>query len=194
MKCILAVTHDSLSKELIGAFEKRRFIKVGQGIFVIAGCRIGPDGCGEFDLEDAPAGVRPGEVAVTVPFGTPQAVIRSSEWNGEGLPPVGLTVEVLWSSQERTYVTGKVLAHDEGQAVFRFTSGQRKGEIQAERVSTYNNGELSNFRPMCTAEQLARDAHRAKYWPQLVELWEADTKREDFLEAVYAIIAEADKS
>lgn len=121
--------------------------------------------------------------------------LTAPTWNGpeDGLPPVGLEVEVLWSSINEQYVTALILAHDEGRAVFRFTSGQRKGEYQAERISTYNAGALSNFRPIRTAEQLAAETHRAKYFPQLEALWAADTQRTDFLEAVYALIVEGQR-
>lgn len=80
-------------------------------------------------------------------------------WNGpeDGLPPIGLEIEVLWSSTCGTYVKGKVIAHDEERAVFRFTSGEREGEYQAERNTTFNGGALPNFRPIRTAEQLAAE-------------------------------------
>lgn len=149
MKCILAVTHDSLSKELIGAFERRRFIKVGQGIFVIAGYRAGPDGYGEFDLEDAPAGVRPGEVAVTVPFGSPQAVIRSPEWNGEGLPPAGAICELRtkigsWGEAEIKY---------QGRAICVWRWVRHDGNT--EQIEHAECPDRIEFRQLLTPEQKA---------------------------------------
>lgn len=116
-------------------------------------------------------------------------------WNGpeDGLPPVGLEVEVLWNLHPREYVSCKVLAHDEGRAVFRFTSGKRKGEYQSDLLYFSAGNKTPNFRPIRTAEQLAAEAHRAKYMPQLVKLWDADTGRTEFLEAVYAMITEAGK-
>lgn len=78
-------------------------------------------------------------------------------WNGEGLPPVGLEVEVLWSSVSKSYVTGYILAHDEGRAVFRFTSGERKGEYQADKPHFSSDYLLPNFRPIRTAEQIAAE-------------------------------------
>lgn len=64
---------------------------------------------------------------------------------------------------------------------------------------TYENGtwcgcaEPSFFRPIRTPEQIAADEHRARYMPKLIRLWDADTRREAFLEAVYEMIAEAHK-
>lgn len=80
-----------------------------------------------------------------------------AQWNGDGLPPVGLEVEVLWSSISKSYVTGLILAHDEGRAVFRFTSGERKGEYQADKSHFSSEPLLPNFRPIRTAEQIAAE-------------------------------------
>jgi hypothetical protein len=102
-----------------------------------------------------------------------------------------MTVEVLWSSTTGEYVAGKVLAHDEDRAVYRFTSGERKGEYQADGLREVQGH--PTLRPIRTAEKLAAEAHRAKYMPELVKLWDADTKRSEFLEAVYAMIVEASK-
>lgn len=49
------------------------------------------------------------------------------------------------------------------------------------------------LRPIKTAEQTAAEALRAKYMPQLIKLWDADTERTEFLEAVYGLIVEASK-
>ena len=89
-----------------------------------------------------------------------EAVIAPAPtWNGpeDGLPPIGLEVEVLWSSTKREYVTGKILAHDEDRALFRFTSGDRKGEYQADKPHSQHGSDLPNFRPIRTAEQLATE-------------------------------------
>lgn len=81
---------------------------------------------------------------------------ETKTWNGEGLPPIGIEVEVLWSSTTGEYVTAKVTGHDEGRAVYRFTSGERKGEYQAERAPGVYDF-LPNIRPIRTAEQLAAE-------------------------------------
>jgi hypothetical protein len=81
------------------------------------------------------------------------------QWSGpqDGLPPVGLRVEVLWSSIKEEYVQALILAHDEDRAVFRFVTGGRKGEYQADESKFSSNKMLPNFRPLKTAEQLAAE-------------------------------------
>lgn len=76
-------------------------------------------------------------------------------WTGEGLPPVGVVCEVLWDSQLGIYVAAAVLAHDEAGAVYRFTSGERKGEYQSEQQDYYKG--LPKFRPLRTPEQIAAE-------------------------------------
>jgi hypothetical protein len=77
------------------------------------------------------------------------------DWDGKGLPPVGTTVEVLWSSVTPSYVSCIVLAHDQGRALYRFTSGDRKGEYQAESYQTIQGS--PNFRRLKTVEELAAE-------------------------------------
>lgn len=89
-------------------------------------------------------------------YDSPQAEPETKNWNGEGLPPEGVDIEVLWSSTTGEYVTAKVIGHDEGRAVYRFTSGERKGEYQAERAPGVYDF-LPNIRPIRTAEQLAAE-------------------------------------
>ncbi|WP_434676187.1 hypothetical protein [Pseudomonas sp. D3-10] len=76
-------------------------------------------------------------------------------WDGEGLPPVGTVCEVLWSSTTNDYVCCLVIAHDEGRAVYRFTSGSRKGEYGADDTS--DPFDVPTFRPIRTPEQIAAD-------------------------------------
>lgn len=80
-------------------------------------------------------------------------------WSGpeDGLPPINERVEVLWSSITGKYVEGIILAHDEDRAVFRFVTGERKGEYQADKLH-FSSGKLwPNFRPIKTPEQLAAE-------------------------------------
>ncbi|MNY35313.1 hypothetical protein D3C86_1697120 [compost metagenome] len=73
------------------------------------------------------------------------------------MPPINERVEVLWSSITGQYVEGIILAHDEDRAVFRFVTGERKGEYQAEKLH-FSSGKLwPNFRPIKTLEQLAAE-------------------------------------
>lgn len=92
---------------------------------------------------------------------TPEPV-EPAQWDGEGLPPVGVDFEVLWSSTCKTYVTAKAVGHeDDGRVVYRITSGERAGEYQAERPHTYESDTLPNFRPIKTPEQLAAEQREA---------------------------------
>lgn len=113
------------------------------------------------------------------------ASVAAVKWNGEGLPPVGLEVEILWSSQCGTYVRGRVVAHDDGRAVFRFLDGERAGEYQAERVSTYNGGQFTNFRPIRTAEQIAAEAQKAEMDAMYTVVIETEPNIRAGVEALY---------
>lgn len=112
----------------------------------------------------------------------------ASTWNGseDGLPPVGLEVEIRlcntpdWSN----WCRAKILFAKDSALVFEWV---------AEGVAHPVNLGQCEIRPIGTAEQLAAEAHRAKYMPELIKLWDADTERTEFLEAVYALIVEAGK-
>lgn len=78
-------------------------------------------------------------------------------WNGEGLPPVGAVCERLWSSARNDYVQVRVLAHDKGQAIFRFISGERIDEVQADAQGVGSTGGSPIFRPVRTPEQIAAE-------------------------------------
>lgn len=88
--------------------------------------------------------------------------IQLSEWNGEGLPPVGTDCETLWSSTTGEYVTVKVLAHDEDRAVVRFVTGSRKGEYDSDTQHTRYGAALPIFRPIRTPEQIAAEERRVE--------------------------------
>ena len=125
-----------------------------------------------------------------------------SPWTGDGLPPVGLEVEVFSVAKpHHSYAAHvgqrvRIVAHDvlgeggdEGTpvAVYAFDLSTGTG---------YHALIAGHFRPIRTAEQIAAEEgeqHRAKYVGQLNKLWDADTKRSEFIEAVYALIVEAGK-
>lgn len=71
------------------------------------------------------------------------------DWNGTGLPPIGTDCEIYWAAGE--YVPVRIVGHDEDRAVFRLRQGLQKGTYGAASA-----GERT-FRPMRTAEQIARD-------------------------------------
>lgn len=89
---------------------------------------------------------------VSVPAGTGRT---SPGWTGDGLPPVGIDCETLWSSTTGEYVPVKVLAHDEDRAVVRFTAGSRKGEYDSD--TQHNRYQWPIFRPLRTPEQIEAD-------------------------------------
>lgn len=81
-----------------------------------------------------------------------------SPWNGTGLPPVGTVCEVCWTSPDEYYRV-KVLAHDDGKAVYRWQTGPCSGEL-----SESEGGILGKFskphprlRPIRTPEQIAAE-------------------------------------
>lgn len=79
------------------------------------------------------------------------------EWNGEGLPPIGIDAEVLFDSIPIKYVGCKVLAHDDGRAVYRFTTGPRKGEYGSDLIHFTSGSKIAMFRPVRTPEQIAAE-------------------------------------
>lgn len=82
---------------------------------------------------------------------------RPAAWNGEGLPPVGIDCDTLWSSSTGEYVQVKVLAHDEDRAVVRFLTGSRKGEYDSDTQHTRYGASLPIFRPLSTPKQIAAE-------------------------------------
>lgn len=121
----------------------------------------------------------------TLPFKCKVAPV-TAVWNGpeDGLPPVGLEVERRFPCVAgSSWLPGTVIAKGAKKVFFRDAVGDEWAHCI----------EDVEFRPARTAEQLAAEEHRAKYMPRLIKLWDADTQRTDFLEAVYALIVEAGK-
>lgn len=78
------------------------------------------------------------------PFGHPALVTRPApQWNGEGLPPVGASVE--WFSTVYGWLGGRVVGHDGAVAVISHNDG-------------YTGCHLHGVRPIRTPEQLAAEA------------------------------------
>ena len=79
------------------------------------------------------------------PFGHPALVERPAapQWNGEGLPPVGASVE--WFSPVYGWLGGRVVGHDGTVAVISQNDG-------------YTGCHLHEVRPIRTPEQLAAEA------------------------------------
>lgn len=72
--------------------------------------------------------------------------VEPAQWDGEGLPPVGVDCEVLRLGQ---WIKCRIFAHRYGRALFDFEGGW--GDCD----------ELARFRPIKTAEQLAAEQREA---------------------------------
>ena len=83
------------------------------------------------------------------------------EWTGEGLPPVGIECEVLWDSLTPSYQTCKIIGHDEGRAIFRYTSGPQKGGYGSDTVGAIGRLISKTFRPIRNPEQIAAEKRDA---------------------------------
>jgi hypothetical protein len=88
-------------------------------------------------------------------------VSRPAQWELGALPPIGTVCETLRSSTTGEYVTALILAHDENRAVYRLTSGERKGEYDSDVQHTNYGEHLPIFRPIRTAEQIAAEERLA---------------------------------
>jgi hypothetical protein len=80
-----------------------------------------------------------------------------SGWIGIGLPPVGMTCERMWASGPASYTAVRIIAHDDGQAVYRFLEDRRKGDVQADAQGDGDSSGNPIFRPVRTPEQIAAD-------------------------------------
>jgi hypothetical protein len=78
-------------------------------------------------------------------------------WSGEGLPPVGTVCERMWPSGFIEYAKVRIIAHDDGQAVFRFMEGLRAGRVQADGQGDGDSLGNPIFRPIKTPEQIAAE-------------------------------------
>lgn len=86
--------------------------------------------------------------------------IEVQQWDGTGLPPVGIECEYLWIWSSRVeYVRVRVLSHDMGMAQFRVLSG---GGINSCRECNQRiENDLPMFRPIITPEQIAAEEREA---------------------------------
>ncbi|MEE4652800.1 hypothetical protein V2L06_20455 [Pseudomonas alliivorans] len=87
----------------------------------------------------------------------PLYVVQPDPWNGEGLPPVGKSVcEYLGANQYDEWSVVNIFAHLDNIVFVEYGNGWR-----AER-------DISRFRPIRTAEQIAED-ERSDFASQLVK-------------------------
>jgi len=83
--------------------------------------------------------------------------------NGE-LPPVGSIVEKCFNSPTMEYRKVKILAHDEGVAVFRWLEGSKSGRLDESENFINHKGtscECMAFRRVRTQKELAVDAAKS---------------------------------
>ena len=82
-------------------------------------------------------------------------------WSGEGLPPVGVECEALWTSATGEYVRVVVVGydHDQSYAVYRILAGVRAGEYESSRHVDVEGHPC--FRLTRTPEQSAEDEREA---------------------------------
>ena len=82
-------------------------------------------------------------------------------WSGEGLPPVGVECEALWTSATGEYVRVVVVGydHDQSYAVYRILAGVRAGEYESSRQVDVEGHPC--FRLTRTPEQSAEDEREA---------------------------------
>lgn len=95
-------------------------------------------------------------------------VARPVPWTGEGLPPVGIDCETLWSSTTGEYVAVRVVGHDEDRAVVRFIGGDRKGEYDSDRQHDQYGYPI--FRPMRSAEERAAEQALNQFIDELTKV------------------------
>lgn len=83
----------------------------------------------------------------------------NTEWNGEGLPPIGMPCEYYWASDD-SWREGTCVAHFDGRAVIC----DRDDEDCAERLDAHH------VRPIRTPEQIAAEV-REKAVDGMVTVW-----------------------
>ena len=96
------------------------------------------------------------ESSLAKPFGHPALVTRPAtpQWNGEGLPPVGASVQ--WFSPVYGWLGGRVVGHDGTVAVISHNDG-------------YTGCHPHEVRPIRTPEQLAAEARERAVGEMLVD-------------------------
>lgn len=79
------------------------------------------------------------------------------QWNGTGLPPVGVVCEFMWNyiREGSEYVLVRVLAHDGESAILRVVDGDNRGKLR--ESSGGDCGSHPMLRPIRTPEQIAAE-------------------------------------
>ena len=75
------------------------------------------------------------------------------QWNGEGLPPVGVVCEVMSTTASGEWLEAMIVAHDGDKAVYRLYDGSYGGDLEFFE----GNPARTLFRPIRTPEQIAAE-------------------------------------
>ena len=81
---------------------------------------------------------------------------RPIEWDGNGIPPVGVVCEALWNAGANKWLKVKVFGvNEQGQPILRWEEGPQKYEYQAAPLT----GRMGKpyFRPIRSPQQLAAE-------------------------------------
>lgn len=117
------------------------------------------------------------------PFHLPEKAIKR-EWTGKGLPPIGPVCEFR-SDNRFQWCKAEVVYKSDWVIVVR---GKCSKEESVEIAIDVAVGSEQFFRPIRMPEQIAAEEREKKIKDELNELWDADTRRNDFIEAVYRLI------
>lgn len=86
---------------------------------------------------------------------------QQTGWDGEGLPPSGIVCESVYTSPDEYYRV-KILAHDDGEVVFRWLDGPNESDISASRQYQFGGNGMKVhmcFRPLqAERDQWVEDA------------------------------------
>lgn len=159
----LTVTDETVIDALYKAFHKKGFAKIGDELFEVVGYTPGPGlkpKTYEFELIDR---CRPGNADCIVVLKEPLAIERAPTWNGpeDGLPPVGMTVEVAFgvaSDWRKVLIVG---THGPMRVFYILAPAIDDPEYAAW-------GNRFDFRPIRTAEQVAAE-ERERIADELVQ-------------------------
>lgn len=75
------------------------------------------------------------------------------QWNGTGLPPVGVVCEVMSTTASDEWLEAMIVAHDGDRAVYRLYDGSYGGDLEFFE----DNPARPLFRPIRTPEQIAAE-------------------------------------
>lgn len=121
-------------------------------------------------------------------FFTVHRNLEPSIWTGEGLPPVGTVCEHSTDDNKADSPDGawkrvKIVGHHQ------FNDDEYICAVWVSGLEVSYSSEGPHFRPIRTPEHIESE-RKKNCLGKLNQLWDADTARTDFMEAVYEIILE----